>query len=34
MDINIFINRVGNNIYNIKNELDKLMLYKIDDKGY
>ena len=32
MDINIFINRVGNNIDNIKNELDKLMLYKIDDK--
>ena len=32
MDINIFINRVGNNIYNIKNELDKLMLYKINDK--
>lgn len=32
MDINIFINRVGNNIDNIKNELDKLMLYKINDK--
>ena len=32
MDINIFINRVGNNIDNIKNELDKLMLYKIEDK--
>lgn len=32
MDINFFINRVGNNIDNIKNELDKLMLYKIDDK--
>ena len=32
MDINIFINRVGNNIDNIKIELDKLMLYKIDDK--
>lgn len=31
-DINFFINRVGNNIDNIKNELDKLMLYKIDDK--
>ena len=32
MDINIFINRIGNNIDNIKNELDKLMLYKIEDK--
>ena len=31
-DIKLFINRVGNNIDNIKNELDKLMLYKIDDK--
>ena len=27
-----FINRVGNNINNVTNELDKLMLYKIDDK--
>ena len=32
-DIKLFINRVGNNIDNIKNELDKLMLYKIDDKN-
>ena len=32
MDINMFINRVGNNIDNIKNELNKLMLYKINDK--
>lgn len=32
MDINVFINRIGNNIDNIKNELDKLMLYKIEDK--
>ena len=32
MDINIFINRVGNNIDNIKNELDKLMLYKLEEK--
>lgn len=32
-DIKLFINRVGNNIDNIKNELDKLMLYKIDNKN-
>lgn len=32
MDINNFINRVGNNIDNIRNELNKLMLYKIEDK--
>lgn len=32
MDINVFINRIGNNIDNIKNEFDKLMLYKIEDK--
>lgn len=30
--INYFIERCNNNIDNIKNELDKLMLYKIDDK--
>lgn len=33
MDINFFISRVGNNIDNISNELDKLMLYKINDKS-
>lgn len=32
MDINYFISRVGNNISNIDNELNKLMLYKKDDK--
>lgn len=32
MDINNFIDRVGNNIDNIRNELNKLMLYKIEDK--
>lgn len=31
-DIVYFINRVGNNINNVTNELDKLMLYKINDK--
>lgn len=31
-DIVYFINRVGNNINNVANELDKLMLYKINDK--
>lgn len=33
LDINFFISRVGNNIDNISNELDKLMLYKINDKS-
>lgn len=33
MDISFFINRVGNGIDNISNELDKLMLYKINDKS-
>jgi len=32
LDITYFINRVGNNIDNITNELDKLMLYKLDNK--
>ena len=32
IDINYLINRLSNNIDLIKNELDKLMLYKIDDK--
>lgn len=32
-DISYFINRVGNNIDNITNELDKLMLYKINDRN-
>ena len=31
-DVVYFINRVGNNINNVTNELDKLMLYKINDK--
>ena len=31
-DVVYFINRIGNNINNVTNELDKLMLYKIDDK--
>lgn len=31
-DVVYFINRVGNNINNVTNELDKLMLYKIKDK--
>lgn len=31
-DVIYFINRVGSNINNITNELDKLMLYKINDK--
>ena len=31
-DVVYFINRVGNNINNLTNELDKLMLYKINDK--
>jgi len=32
LDITYFINRVGNNIDNITNELDKLMLYILDNK--
>ena len=31
-DINYFISIVGTNLYNIKNELDKLFMYKINDK--
>ena len=31
-DVVYFINRVGNDINNVTNELDKLMLYKINDK--
>lgn len=31
-DITYLLTRVGNNIDNVTNELDKLMLYKIDDK--
>lgn len=30
--ISLFLDRSGNNIYNITNELDKIMLYKINDK--
>lgn len=32
MDISYFLGKVGNNIDNITNEIDKIMLYKIDDK--
>lgn len=32
LDITYFLNRVGTNINNITNELDKLMLYKINEK--
>lgn len=32
LDITYFLTRAGNNIDNITNELDKLMLYKKDDK--
>jgi len=32
LDITYFQTRVGNNINNITNELDKLMLYKVEDK--
>lgn len=31
-DINYFLNKVGKNLYNIKNELNKLMMYKLDTK--
>ena len=31
-DINYFINKVGKNLYNAKNELNKLMMYKLDTK--
>ncbi len=31
-DVNYFKNKVGSNLFNIKNELDKLMMYKINDK--
>ena len=31
-DINYFINKVGKNLYNTKNELNKLMMYKLDAK--
>lgn len=31
-DINYFIDKVGNNVDNIENELNKLFLYKIDSK--
>ena len=31
-DINYFINKVGKNLYNVKNELNKLMMYKLDTK--
>lgn len=32
VDINLFLSKVGNNLDNVTCELDKLMLYKIDDK--
>ena len=31
-DINYFLNKVGKNLNNIQNELDKLLIYKIEDK--
>lgn len=31
-DIDYFLKKVGNNLDNIKNELDKLMVYKLSDK--
>lgn len=31
-DINYFINKVGKNLHNAKNELNKLMMYKLDSK--
>lgn len=31
-DINYFINKVGKNLYNIRNELEKLMMYKLETK--
>lgn len=31
-NINYFLDKVGTNLSNIKNELDKLMMYKINDK--
>ena len=33
MDINYFLSKVSDNLDNIKNELDKLMLYKLEDKN-
>ena len=33
IDINYFLSKVSDNLDNIKNELDKLMLYKIEDKN-
>lgn len=32
-DISYFINKVGKNLYNAKNELNKLMMYKLDTKS-
>lgn len=32
-DVNYFINKVGKNLYNAKNELNKLMMYKLDTKN-
>lgn len=31
-NIEYFLNKVGNNLYNVKNELNKLMMYKLDSK--
>lgn len=33
MDINYFLSKVNDDLDNIKNELDKLMLYKLEDKN-
>ena len=32
-DMSYFINKVGKNLYNAKNELNKLMMYKLDTKS-
>lgn len=31
-DITYFLNKVGKNLYNVKNELNKLMMYKLESK--
>lgn len=32
-NINYFLNKVGKNLHNVKNELNKLMMYKLDTKS-
>ena len=31
-DARMILNKVGNNLFSINNELDKLMLFKLEDK--